>query len=136
MEAIDNKIYKAIIKSQTMTHYDIGQAIQTMYNNNYICKQISPRRYVWYERNSIEEAWREVGEGSIRNKLSTDVSKKYTMTAKFLYESAFSDDNELVKLHYLETASKLIKISIGLKNIAFRSNIIKQLQDIFEFKRK
>jgi hypothetical protein len=136
MEAIDNKIYKAIIRSQTMTHYDIGHAIHTMYSNNYICKQITPRRYVWYERNNVEEAWRETTEALIRHKLSTDVAKKYTMTAKFLYDNAFSDDNELVKLHYLEIASKLIKISVGLKNIAFRNNIIKTLYDMFEFNRK
>lgn len=136
METEDNKIYKAIIKSQTMTHYDISKAIHMMYINNYICKQISPRRYVWYERKNIDEAWRETTEATIRERLSTDVSKKYTMTARFLYENAFSDDNELVKLHYIQIASKLIKISILLKNIPYRNNIIKQLYDLFEFARK
>jgi hypothetical protein len=128
----DLEVYKAIVKSQTGTHFDIAMAIHAMYSNRFACVGVKPSRRIWYEKTSIDKPWKETSEVVIRNIMSHEVSRSYVKTAQWLYERAISEDGDLLKPHYITIANKLIKISMSLKNITFKNFIINQMSDVFQ----
>jgi hypothetical protein len=134
MNSHDLAIYKSIIKSQTETHFDIGMVIYTMYSSTLTCQNVHPSRRVWFERVCQDTPWKETAEATIKNKLSTEVSRMYVQTARILFNRAISEDGELLKPHYITIANKLVNISIRLKDVVtFKNAILRQMADLFQF---
>jgi hypothetical protein len=137
MNAQDLAIYRAIIQSQTATHYDIAKAIYIMYSNVMTCQQIirgGKRTVVWYERAKPEDNWKEMQESKIRTLLSNEVAKRYVKTTKFLFEKSIQND-EIVKMHWIDVATKLIKVYGMLGNNSTKNAIIREMVDLFDVKK-
>jgi hypothetical protein len=135
-EQRDLAIYRAIVQSQTLSQFHIAKAIHLMFLNQLACQQVKDcrgKRVIWYERKSNEEPWKEVPDSYIRLKLSNDVAKRYARTIKWLFEKAIEDD-EIIKLHWVDVANKLIKVSTMLGNNSFKLTIMREMVDLFEKK--
>jgi hypothetical protein len=137
MNAQDLAIYRAIIQSQTATHYDIAKAIYIMYSNVMTCQQMtrgSRKIVVWYERAKPEDNWKEMQESKIRTLLSNEVAKRYVKTVKFLLEKSIQND-EIVKPHWIDVATKLIRVCHLLGNSSVKNAIIREMSDLFDVKK-
>lgn len=128
----DLEVYKAIVKSQNGTHFDIVMAIYAMYSSRFACVGVKPSKRVWYEKVYQDKPWKETSEIVIKNLLSNEISKNYVKTAQWLYEKAIAEDGDLLKPHYITIANKLIKISMLLKGMRFKNFIIHQMVELFQ----
>lgn len=124
---IRQDINSLIIKSLSMSHYDIALVIYKMFKYQFVCAGI--RNKLWYEFK--DHRWHQCDSGySLRIKISTEVWQEYANASNMLQTKAIQS-NEEDQQRIQEQSKKLMEISMKLKNSNFKENIMKECAELF-----
>ena len=125
--------------------YDIAGILYKMYGDQYKCVSIKNNK--WYEM--INGRWSEIDSGTtLRKKLSSQLSVKYTLKQKEILQKFhsidenFSTDNttnvsnnenqdDVARKALQKTARRVADISLDLRRTAHKNNIMKEAKEHF-----
>lgn len=119
-------ICKDVIRSYHGTHVDIANVFFNIYSEMFTV-QIQNNKPVLYQRQSIEKEWQPGHILHIKRLLSTTIYNLYCRVALMLFNSAFNDDDELIKPKNIDIAISLLRIATQLKNETFKNHIVKAI---------
>lgn len=126
----DTDIQKLIYQSRNETHFDIAKVVHYMFGDKYVCcfNGNSPQ---WYEFKNHRWCLEEDG-ATLKNKISTDIFKKYCNLASYYNTKAATSDNDAEQSSFAETAKKLNSIALKLKNAPFKKHVISECTTLFK----
>ncbi len=125
---LEQDLNSLILKSLSETHFDIAKVVHFMYRYNYAC--INIRNNQWYEFK--EHRWVSCdGAYTLRQKISTDVFKKYMTVGGQLSTRASIENDEDRQKEYAEKIKKINGLALNLKKSPFKDNIIKECRELF-----
>lgn len=130
----DEDVKKLIYNSRNETHFDIAKVVHHMYKDAFVCCYILEKPF-WYEYKG--HRWIECPNAkTLRQYLSTGVSKAYSSMAAEYHLKATSSESDTEQVMFNEIGKKLASVAIKLKNNPFKNNIIKECQDVFSVSKK
>lgn len=91
--------------------------------------QIQQGKHVLYQRESLDKEWQHGHTVYIKRLLSTNIHNLYCRVALMLFNTAFNDDDELVKPKNIDVANALIRIALLLKNETYKNHIVKAIME-------
>jgi P4 family phage/plasmid primase-like protien len=125
---VRSNLYSLIIKSLSMSHYDVSCVVYNMFRYQFVCAGI--RNRIWYEFKN--HRWYECDSGySLRIKISTDVWREYAAASSNLQSKAIASSDEQEQEKFQEQSKKLLDLSMKLKNTTYKENIMKECAEMF-----
>lgn len=121
---LSNLLYRSISE----THHDIAKVVHFMYKYEFVCSSI--KNNFWYEYKNHRWNNNDCGFG-LRNKLSTEVVREYSLAAANYNNKAAQEEVEAEQQRLLDIAKKLNGIALKLKQSPFKDNIIKECREMF-----
>lgn len=130
------------IENDKPPDYDIAGILHRMYGDQYKCVSIKNNK--WYEM--VNGRWSEIDSGTtLRKKLSSQLSYKYTMKQKEILNRLYDEDNttadneskeeegkmEQMRKKEREKARRVADISLDLRRTTHKNNIMKEAKEHF-----
>lgn len=127
-DIMENDISNLIYASRNETHYDIARVVHFMFKHEFVCASI--KQNYWYQFR--DNRWVPCDCGyTLHQKLSTDVFKQYNLaSSKFSMKAAQTDD-EGEQSRFAETSKKLSGITLKLKQVSFKENVMTECRRLF-----
>lgn len=133
-ELMKDDLQHLLHQSKIGTHTDIARVVHAMFKDTYKCCFIGDKP-CWYEFKN--HRWIDCPDAvTLKQKLSTDVFKLYTSMASACHAKAAASDNEAEQIRASEDGKKFATITIKLKNVSFKSNIITECRELFAVSQK
>jgi P4 family phage/plasmid primase-like protien len=109
------------------THHDLALALFQKHENEFVCA--SHKDKLWYR--FVSPTWVRDEEGiSLRRMIAMELVPEYEKTAKALFAKQIEADAEEAKM-YSKKVEFVTKQISRLKNSPFKSNIMKECQEVF-----
>ena len=130
------------IENDKPPDYDIAGILHRMYGDQYKCVSIKNNK--WYEM--VNGRWSEIDSGTtLRKKLSSQLSYKYTMKQKEILNKLYDEDTitteseskeeegkmEQMRKKEREKARRVADISLDLRRTTHKNNIMKEAKEHF-----
>ena len=127
-EIIRTDLNRLLDRAASETHTDIATVVYNMFRYEYVC--ISIKNNLWFEFKS--HRWNICDSAhTLRMHISSTVSQEFSRRSAYWAQKASIESEESEQSRCSEKAKKLITISMNLKKVSFKENILKESRDIF-----
>jgi P4 family phage/plasmid primase-like protien len=124
-----SSIYNDIMKSLSLTIYDVAVVVHKMYEHQFRCTIAKNSTITWYEFQN--HRWRLINGGvSLRNKISKEVVNEYLRLINYFSGAACERDDDL-KDKYIEYNKQLTEVTYKLRDWSYKDKLMKQCADFF-----
>ena len=126
---IKNSLYTSMVRSLNETHTDVAKTVHEMYKYNYASAGI--KHPLWYE--FMNNKWKVTESGySLRKKISNEIVNEYLyLSSYYTKKSSESNIDEGHKNIFMTRAGKLHAVSIKLRKVSYKNDVIKECQEQF-----
>jgi P4 family phage/plasmid primase-like protien len=123
---------KYIHESLNGSHNDIAKVLFAEYGNEFVCASISSK--VWFQ--FIGHKWEQIEDGIfLRKKISGEIVDRYTVIGKELLTQLAQCTDKGQEAMYNSRLKQVQKMMSNLKSAPFKSNVMKECQEVFYDKR-
>ena len=126
---IKNSLYTSMVRSLNETHTDVAKTVHEMYKYNYASAGI--KHPLWYE--FLDNKWKVTESGySLRKRISNEIVNEYLyLSSYYTKKSSESDLDEGHKNIFMTRAGKLHAVSIKLRKVSYKNDVMKECQEQF-----
>jgi P4 family phage/plasmid primase-like protien len=123
---------KYIHESLNGSHNDIAKVLFAEYGNEFVCASISSK--VWFQ--FIGHKWEQIEDGVfLRKKISGEIVDRYTVIGKELLTQLAQCTDKGQEAMFNSRLKQVQKMMSNLKAAPFKSNVMKECQEVFYDKR-
>ena len=127
-ELLRNDINRIIDNASNETHTDVAAVVYALYKYDFVC--ISIKNNAWFEFknhrwNYCDSAY------TLRTYISNVVTKEFARRAAYWSTRGSTTDDNDEQTRFADKSKKLSNLVMKLKNVSFKSNILKECCDMF-----